>query len=491
MPKRARESVSSSALFCGIFCDATSGLWSSKCDGVIETGFASALAALADLEERTPQQAASGFICRLSDVAATAVGTAASTATENSTNSSTVLELPPPLVAPSPSAAASSTPTTAAPTSEPRSTKRPEAFEGLVCSHLLEKDGGAFGCELPCFHDGPHYQEVVADPRSAGEAERRSTRAGDSISPGAALAPTAAVPTASSIAPTHAPSAAVTAEAVTVQQTSKPPCKACAGRHVKHTCNYVAAKRAAEKAARKAAAQARGSAANVAQITMEVCAPAELGEEEEVARGEEAKDDLPLLLISPRMPLAQGDASSFVGDGQHHEDLMAAKGEWLRGTPPARPNGLQWGTEWPSEVAQALMERFVRHPRWGGDGDSEASAEAVCVFGRVAGCNAGVFEISYEDGTEGRLSWTQLRELLVPMRARDYRLDTLERRATAPPSRARRSAVMRDIRREATAYLPRQGCHLSLPVGRVACKRHEEARLSGLYPEDRGPEGSD
>lgn len=64
------------------------------------------------------------------------------------------------------------------------------------------------------------------------------------------------------------------------------------------------------------------------------------------------------------------------------------------------------------------------------------------------------------------------------------------------PSSRTRSALgetirQRDTRAEAEAYLPRQGCHRSLPPGKVACRVHEELRLSGTIPYDTGPAHSD
>ena len=44
---------------------------------------------------------------------------------------------------------------------------------------------------------------------------------------------------------------------------------------------------------------------------------------------------------------------------------------------------------------------------------------------------------------------------------------------------------------DVAACLARQGCHMSLPPGKVACHLHEAMRLSGLVPYDTGPLASD
>ena len=49
----------------------------------------------------------------------------------------------------------------------------------------------------------------------------------------------------------------------------------------------------------------------------------------------------------------------------------------------------------------------------------------------------------------------------------------------------------RDLDEEADKYLPRQGCHYSLPPGKVACHLHEQLRLSKCVPYDPGPAPSD
>ena len=56
---------------------------------------------------------------------------------------------------------------------------------------------------------------------------------------------------------------------------------------------------------------------------------------------------------------------------------------------------------------------------------------------------------------------------------------------------SRRPKRPRNIEDEAEAYLPRQGCHYSLPPGKVACHLHEALRLSGIVEADPGPELSD
>jgi len=50
--------------------------------------------------------------------------------------------------------------------------------------------------------------------------------------------------------------------------------------------------------------------------------------------------------------------------------------------------------------------------------------------------------------------------------------------------RANRPHRKRNLDKEATEYIPRQGCHLSLPPGRLACHRHEAQRLAGTEKDD-------
>lgn len=56
-------------------------------------------------------------------------------------------------------------------------------------------------------------------------------------------------------------------------------------------------------------------------------------------------------------------------------------------------------------------------------------------------------------------------------------------------SKRRRS--QRHLQHESTHYIPRGGCHNSLPVGRVACIKHEALRLSGILEDDPGAIASD
>jgi len=55
----------------------------------------------------------------------------------------------------------------------------------------------------------------------------------------------------------------------------------------------------------------------------------------------------------------------------------------------------------------------------------------------------------------------------------------------------RRRKRKRDLDDECAVYLPRLGCHRSLPPDSIACKEHLKLRLSGKCSYDQGPEISD
>ena len=99
-------------------------------------------------------------------------------------------------------------------------------------------------------------------------------------------------------------------------------------------------------------------------------------------------------------------------------------------------------------------------------------------------------QVFYEDGYKELVGWHELRQILVPHKAYDKEITALEKEGYASRASNRRQRV-RDMDKEAEEYLPRNGCHYSLPVGKVACHLHEALRLSGLYPHDKGPLASD
>jgi hypothetical protein len=65
----------------------------------------------------------------------------------------------------------------------------------------------------------------------------------------------------------------------------------------------------------------------------------------------------------------------------------------------------------------------------------------------------------------------------------------------ASTTRYGRTVRVRDIQKELGDYVPRAGCHNSLPPGRVACHLHECGRVRGALRRsvqcDPGPAASD
>ena len=120
-----------------------------------------------------------------------------------------------------------------------------------------------------------------------------------------------------------------------------------------------------------------------------------------------------------------------------------------------------------------------RFPPWG------------CTVGKVVGYVGHWFQVIYEDGGYEQLSWYELRQILVPDAALDAALAAVDDfDGLCRTSQRRRQP--RDLDQEAADYVPRMGCHHSLPPGHVACHLHEAMRLSGEYAWiDPGPEKSD
>lgn len=173
-----------------------------------------------------------------------------------------------------------------------------------------------------------------------------------------------------------------------------------------------------------------------------------------------------------------------------YDELYAEKREWIESAPVSVreefPTRSTWGKDWSRKIEKALSGRLVRK-RYLMGGLAHATN-----FGRVVGCEAHWFEVLYEDGYYESMSWHDLSRVLVPHATRDVELVRLEQEETEGLVRSsRRAPKKRDLAAEVEQYLPRQGCHLSLPVGKVACHLHEELRLSGLVVNDPGPEVSD
>ena len=178
-----------------------------------------------------------------------------------------------------------------------------------------------------------------------------------------------------------------------------------------------------------------------------------------------------------------------------YDELVAEKREWLESA-PLHPTVEAWGTDWTPRIAAALRGRIVRK-RYVMSlatvlSESVTSIAHATNFGRVVGCADHWFQVLYEDGYNEALSWHDLSRVLVPHASRDLELAALEQEETEGLVRAsRRPKRKRDMNVECEAYLPRQGCHHSLPPDKVACHLHEALRLSGLVENDPGPEKSD
>lgn len=173
-----------------------------------------------------------------------------------------------------------------------------------------------------------------------------------------------------------------------------------------------------------------------------------------------------------------------------YEELYAEKREWIESPPISEreehPTKSDWGKDWSRKIEKALGGRLVRK-RYVMSGLAHATN-----FGRVVGCEGHWFQVLYEDGYYESLSWHDLSRVMVPHATRDAELLRLEQEETEGLVRSsRRAPKKRDLAAEVEQYLPRQGCHHSLPVGAVACHLHEELRLSGLVANDPGPEVSD
>ena len=109
-------------------------------------------------------------------------------------------------------------------------------------------------------------------------------------------------------------------------------------------------------------------------------------------------------------------------------------------------------------------------------------------------------QVVYENTHFESRSWHDLRSLLVAHTAldaalgqllRDSEADSIEALLRQLDGHARRAVKKRDLDEECEQYLPREGCHHSLPPDRVACRLHEALRLSGTCVYDAGPALSD
>jgi len=85
----------------------------------------------------------------------------------------------------------------------------------------------------------------------------------------------------------------------------------------------------------------------------------------------------------------------------------------------------------------------------------------------------------------------ELARLLTDSRAGDSGEGEDSALPTDESGRTQRPKKKRDLDEEAADYVPRQNCHLSLPVGKVACHLHEALRIARIEPYDTGVAVSD
>jgi hypothetical protein len=148
-------------------------------------------------------------------------------------------------------------------------------------------------------------------------------------------------------------------------------------------------------------------------------------------------------------------------------------------------NGNKVSKEWSKPVERVLRGRLVRKRR-------ESGGVGVVYVGKVVGCESGrLFQIAYDDETLEERTWYDLRPLLVPWPERDEELNEVMSKCEAIVRASGRRRKARDLDEECEQYLPRLGCHFSLPPGKIACHLHEEARRAGNEPFDCGPAVSD
>ena len=163
-----------------------------------------------------------------------------------------------------------------------------------------------------------------------------------------------------------------------------------------------------------------------------------------------------------------------------YEQMLDDRAEFLA-VEPKHPSGEKWGDDWPPALAAALRNAPVRKRH-------EVAGHSMLTCGKVVGCTDHFFQIVYENTHFESRAWHDLRTLLVPHPALH---STLSEAAGYLARATRRPKKKRDLDEECEKFLPREGCHYSLPPGKVACHLHEKIRLSGLVPYDMGPAPSD
>ena len=468
---------------------------------------------------------------------------------------------------------------------EPKSAQSSSAkssgrVEGKRCCQLLEKEGGAYGCDLPSGHSGPHFQSDRAEPTrpkrsrsytdiAAAAAAMASARdlspASTTVAKVAAAKTGANKPRISALRVSHLADSPTTSSAgspsLSSYSSSASPAPSVTGVSTTgarpaaaRTISAGACTTAGESARRSSRATAgagpsrlgtddgwgRGPAGAWASSTpggAEALAEHQKQQQREESRRLQEKQQQVRAILRPiataglalqqklqqqqqqqqqrrqeereqrrqeMARLAKADPAEAARlreideveteserlQAMSYEELYAEKRAWIESPPTSVreefPTRSTWGKDWSRKIEKALNGRLVRK-RYVMSGLAHATN-----FGRVVGCEGHWFEVLYEDGYYEALSWHDLSRVLVPHATRDAELARLEQEETEGLVRSsRREKKQRDLDAEVEAYLPRQGCHHSLPVGAVACHLHEELRMSGLVPNDPGPEVSD
>lgn len=188
--------------------------------------------------------------------------------------------------------------------------------------------------------------------------------------------------------------------------------------------------------------------------------------------------------------LAAVERESRALEAMEYEEAVASKGMWLAAEQPPLSSA-PWADEWPaSHLAESIRCRPIRKrfAPWG------------CILGKIVGFGThgfggSRFQVVYQDGESEWLSLAELRPLLIPYEEGDATIKELTEEAGLAGGgdlgRSQRARKQRDMRVEASAYVPRLTCHSSLPPGTVGCWRHEQMRLDRLVPHDEGPASSD
>jgi len=310
------------------------------------------------------------------------------------------------------------------------------------CCQMLEKLGGAFGCELPFGHDGAHMYGSLGSRRVSTP----SLRSLESVGMDDDHVPSRRPPRSSAKPTRHV-------SPNTVRGTTKAPLTTCeaVGKPGKPAASADAASKPAIK---KPPPIEKPPCSSTSSLPPDVAK----------LRDEMQEDGMQLLSMDYDEVVA--DRAEFLAEQIEHPD-----------------NG-EWGDDWPPELAAALRDRPLRKRHTWGE-------HTLVTCGKVVGCTERWFQIAYEDDHTELRSWHDVRQLLVPHPERDRALTVLAASLEGFSRSSHRRHKKRDLDEECDAYLPRLGCHHSLPPNKVACRLHESLRLSGLVRHDTGPAESD